>query len=215
MNNKEIITSIIEDLENTIGLNWPTRKTKINREKLIECWSEYREYSEYKFYNYKSAAPLCNTYKKIFSNINKVTQESWKTYILRKNKYKFCPKCKELLYIDIFQIDNRTISNFQVYCKICNTDYYKEHKTESSARSAKRRAAKLLRTPNWLTEQDYKEIQNFYVQAKKQEQQTGIKYHVDHIIPLQGRLVSGLHIPTNLQILTQETNLSKSNTFMI
>ena len=77
--------------------------------------------------------------------------------------------------------------------------------------SALKRTRKLQATPNWLTEDDYKWIQWFYTQAKRLEEVTGIPHHVDHIIPLKGKKVSGLHTPYNLQILTAEENMRKHN----
>ena len=69
----------------------------------------------------------------------------------------------------------------------------------------------MKQSPKWLTKEERKQIQDFYLRAKLLEKQTGIKHHVDHIIPLQGRKVSGLHVPWNLQILTQDENLKKHN----
>ncbi len=67
--------------------------------------------------------------------------------------------------------------------------------------SAKRRSAKLKRTVPWA---DLKAIREFYTNCPK-------GYHVDHIIPLQGTNVSGLHVLNNLQYLTKSQNSSKGN----
>lgn len=76
---------------------------------------------------------------------------------------------------------------------------------------AKRRAAKLLRTPSWLTKDDLFMMKEAYHLAKLRTKIFGFEWHVDHIIPLQGRLVSGLHVPTNLQVISKHENLQKHN----
>ena len=68
-------------------------------------------------------------------------------------------------------------------------------------------------TPKWLTDFDYKYIRCFYFLAKWKTNLTGVKYEVDHIIPLNGKNVCGLHVPSNLQILTSTENRVKFNHF--
>lgn len=80
-----------------------------------------------------------------------------------------------------------------------------------TAHEGKRRAAKLLRTPNWLTPDDLFFIEEAYHLAKLRTETLGISYHVDHILPMQGKTVSGLHVPTNLQVIPAKINLQKSN----
>ena len=91
--------------------------------------------------------------------------------------------------------------------------YAQANSGKVNAVAAKRRSAKLQRTPNWLTVDDYHAIRTLYETAAALTKSTGIKHHVDHVIPLQGRTVSGFHCPTNLQILTQSENCSKHNKF--
>ena len=90
-------------------------------------------------------------------------------------------------------------------------DSKSENKVKKLASGSKYRATKLNATPSWLTKDHFKQIESFYERAKELEEATGEKFHVDHIIPLQSKIVSGLHVPWNLQVLTEEENLRKSN----
>jgi hypothetical protein len=74
-----------------------------------------------------------------------------------------------------------------------------------------RRAAKIKCTPKWLNESQKNQIFEFYQFAKVQTERTGIKHEVDHIIPIKGHNVSGLHVPWNLQVISAEQNRRKSN----
>lgn len=68
-------------------------------------------------------------------------------------------------------------------------------------------------TPSWLTSNDWSDMNAKYEEARKLTRETGIKHQVDHIYPINGKTVSGLHVPGNLQVLTQSANVSKSNRY--
>lgn len=74
-----------------------------------------------------------------------------------------------------------------------------------NAKSSYERASKRQRVPKWV---NLDEIKEFY-------KNTPQGYHVDHIIPLNGKYVSGLHVINNLQYLSKEDNIRKSNKFEI
>jgi len=76
---------------------------------------------------------------------------------------------------------------------------------------AKRRAAKLQRTPAWLSEDDLWLIEEVYALAKLRTDIFGFSWHVDHIVPLQGKTVSGLHVPLNLRVIPWKDNVAKGS----
>ena len=88
--------------------------------------------------------------------------------------------------------------------KEANPDLYKEL---VSLRRRRFRQA----TPKWLTQEQKFEIRLKYRLAIELSRRTGVRHAVDHIVPLQGETVSGLHVPWNLEVLTQEENLKKYN----
>lgn len=95
-------------------------------------------------------------------------------------------------------------------CTLLHKTWAQNNAGLRAASAAKRHAAKLQRRPSWANEQL---IDAFYKEAKRLEELTGIKFHVDHIIPMQGELVSGLDVETNLQLLPAHENIGKSNSF--
>ncbi len=86
----------------------------------------------------------------------------------------------------------------------------RENQDKSNAQTRLYRARKLHRTPSWA---NLKKIERIYQLASWASKFTDEPLEVDHIIPLQGETISGLHIETNLQIITRTENRSKGNKF--
>jgi hypothetical protein len=82
-----------------------------------------------------------------------------------------------------------------------------------NAQCAKRRASKHSATPPWLTNAHLNQITSYYTYAKLRERLTSVEHHVDHIVPILGKSVCGLHVPWNLQVITATENLRKNNRF--
>jgi hypothetical protein len=79
----------------------------------------------------------------------------------------------------------------------------------------KRKIDQQSRTPKWLSKDDFWMIQQAYEMAELRTKMFGFSWHVDHIIPLRGKKVSGLHTPTNLQVIPASVNASKNNKFEV
>jgi hypothetical protein len=96
-----------------------------------------------------------------------------------------------------------------------NPEYFKKYriinKHKINAKTRKRQAAKIQRTPKWLTQNDLWMIEEAYELAALRTKLFGFPWEVDHVLPLQGKVVSGLHTPYNLQVIPAKQNRSKAN----
>ena len=134
-----------------------------------------------------------------------------------------CKACDNIKKVAYGKINRERISvykkqtydaNRQVYLDR-KKEYRQNNKGKINAFVKARRAAKMNRTPAWLTEFDKLKIKCIYQMAAMYTKVNGEPWHVDHEIPLQGELVSGLHVPSNLRVMRGSENISKKNKFEV
>ena len=94
-----------------------------------------------------------------------------------------------------------------------NREWFANNKDKRASYEGKRRSAQLQRTPVW--DKNAHLIVAKYQLANMLTRETGKPHHVDHIIPLQGKNVSGLHVFSNLRVIPGEENVKKSNKYTI
>ena len=135
------------------------------------------------------------------SNIDYVRKQALNWHYLNYDK------CKDRKVKAATEWIKKNPEKYKEYSKKC----YENNKPKAFANSAKYRASKRQAVPNWLSSEMQLEIENIFKIAKELTEKTGIPHEVDHIIPLRGKSVSGLHVPWNLQVLTQFENRSKKN----
>lgn len=129
---------------------------------------------------------------------------------------KICTKCKQLKPASCFYRDSKHSTGLHTDCKACGSERGKlyrdrpESKIRDSVYRRNRQIQKLNATAKWA---DPDKIRWFYEESVRLTKETGIQHSVDHIHPLKGKLICGLHVPENLQILTYSENSSKNNKF--
>lgn len=87
-------------------------------------------------------------------------------------------------------------------------DWARRNPQKRAASQARRRAAKFLATPAWANDFFIAEA---YDLARRRTEMLGFPWHVDHIVPLQSRLVCGLHVEHNLRVIPAQTNQIKGS----
>ena len=160
----------------------------------------------------------CKEYIKYFEAY--VPRYKYKTWFLKDYGLKHCTNCDKVLPRKDFTVKKGKGDGLKSQCKICVVDtrlnniekareygreHYRDNKESYIFNARNREISKINRTPFW-SQKDL--IRNFY-----SNKPTG--YHVDHIIPLQGKLVSGLHVIENLQYLSPKENASKGSKYEI
>ena len=94
-------------------------------------------------------------------------------------------------------------------------EYRQANKGKINFLCAMRKKVVKQRTPTWLSPFDRLKIKCYYSVAAMLARNNKEPWHVDHIVPLQGKLVSGLHVPNNLQFLRGVDNVRKKNKFEV
>ena len=94
-------------------------------------------------------------------------------------------------------------------------EYRKANGHKINALNKAYKIRKMNRIPKWVTADEMWLIKEAYTLAKLRTKLHGFSWHVDHILPLQGDLVSGLHVPTNLQVIPWLDNVKKKNKFEV
>lgn len=183
--------------------------------------------------NTPEAALLCGvSYKTVLTAIKRFLvpelgalnggYETWKFRLEHLIQVHKCPSCKKYKNYSSYHLNKGAARGINNECKDCRVltnalVYNKESTKEAHQRSYEKHAAKIrerhisqgmeraLRVPKWSEKE---QIVEFYKNCPE-------GYHVDHIIPLKGKLVSGLHVISNLQYLTAEENIRKGNKFEI
>ncbi len=141
-------------------------------------------------FNIKRASYYADNKKKL-NNINKINYQNNKKHLLEQKK----------IY--------RELNPHKI--KLADKTWRQANQGKINAKNNKRRAFKLQATPKWLTNKHLKQIEAIYRLTSTLTKITNVKYHVDHIYPLQGKTSSGLHVPWNLRIVRATKNLSKGN----
>lgn len=155
--------------------------------------------------------PESKEYYKVWRNRN---PEANSEIVKRANQ----KKSRDRYHIQHYAKNSGRLKNTAEKWRECNKEKIssiqknskKKHYDRVLASNSKRRSDRINATPAWS---DKKRIQEIYSRAIHLSRISGVKCHVNHIIPLKNNNVCGLHVHENLQILTAKENCQKRNSF--
>ena len=163
------------------------------------------------FYKDKQAKDLCSTYCKecTKAKANAAYYSNKEVHNARSNGYRRANMPRIRAIAANYREKNREKINAR------SNDWVKSNRLNSTLNTAKYRSAKLQRTPAWLTEFDLLKIKCLYQLAAMRTKESDCDWNVDHIIPLKGKRVSGLHVPDNLRVIPARENKRKLNKYEV
>ena len=154
-------------------------------------------------------------------------------------KYKSCCICKKTQPLSLFHKRGGKEVGYRSFCKQCQAEkdskrydsterkikylqnheqekqyrkeYYQKNKEKYFVNKGRRKASLINATPKWYNDFDDFVLEEAYSLCKLRKEMLGVEFEVDHIIPLQGKSVCGLHWHKNWSVITRTENRSKGN----
>lgn len=191
----------------------------MNFKNCIKCKKELEISNFYRCGKYyQSSCKLCfNENKKNYISLNKeLNKKHQKTY-REKNKEKIKKYRNEYVLKNYEKVKeakkNYILNNKEKYKEIVRK-YKCLNKEKVAYHSIYGKAQRLKRIPKWLNKDDKWIIKEIYDLSRLRTKMLSFKWNVDHIVPLRGKNVSGLHVPENLRVIPELENLRKNNKFL-
>lgn len=131
----------------------------------------------------------------------------WKPRMLKLDILPFLPfnMAETLAILESAGMVRKYIVDGKEYGEVPTFEKHQRLSVDNEKRNSLKRSA----TPKWLSKKQRMEIKEFYFLSKSLTRTTGVKHNVDHVVPICGKTVCGLHVPWNLQVITEEENLKK------
>lgn len=102
----------------------------------------------------------------------------------------------------------RATPEYKAMAKRLYKRHYEANKIKYTLKSIERMYRKRRATPGWYKRGD---ARPFYELAARLTKETGVRHVVDHIVPLKGANVCGLHVKENLRVIPELDNIRKHN----